>query len=172
MIQPGKYRARAQAPSVSFGVSKNGNEQVAITFDLLDENDQPSGETIAWIGTFTEKTMARTLESVANCGWDMSTGTSQVDTVEANVVELVIEHEEYEGRDRARVKWINRLGRAFSFETPLDQRAKAGLFARIKAHQQGKPATGATAPQRAAQRPAPRQQAQADDPGGDEDIPW
>lgn len=151
-IQPGKYRARAQADSVQFGVSKNGNEQIAITFDILDEGDGPTGHTITWIGFFTEKTEARTVESVGHCGWDMALGPTHADRVADNVVELVIEDEPYEGKSYVKVKWINRIGARFAFERPLEQSQRGSLFARIKARAQGKPSA---VPAAAPRRPAP-----------------
>lgn len=154
-IQPGKYRARAQADSVQFGESKNGTEQIAITFDLLDESDAPSGQTITWIGFFSEKTEARTVESVGHCGWDMATGPTNAPHVADNVVELVLEDEPYEGKSYLRVKWINRIGAKFAFEKPMDQGRTGALFARIKSRAQSKPgAVPAAQPRRLApQRP-------------------
>ena len=171
-IQPGKYRARAQADSVQFGESKNGKEQIAITFDLLDgENDAPTGHTITWFGFFTEKTEARTVESVGHCGWDMATGPTNAHRVADNVVELVIEDEEYEGKVRTKVQWINRIGAKFAFERPMDQSQKGSLFARIKARAQSKPSA---VPAAAPRRPAPQRPAVNGEAGGgmDDDIPF
>ena len=153
-IQPGKYRARAQADSVQFGESSKGTEQIAITFDLLDESDAPSGQTITWIGFFSEKTEARTVESVGHCGWDMATGPSNAHRVADNVVELVIEDEPYEGKSYLRVKWINRIGARFAFEKPMDQGRTGSLFARIKA----RAASTGAAPAAQPRRPAPQPQ--------------
>ncbi len=174
-IQPGKYRARAQADSVQFGESKNGKEQIAITFDLLDETDTETGHTITWFGFFTEKTEARTIESVGHCGWDMATGPTNAHRVADNVVELVIEDEEYEGKVRTKVQWINRIGAKFAFERPMDQGRAGALFARIKARAAAKPgAVPAAQPRRPApQRPAPASDLDGGNGGADDDqIPF
>ena len=171
-IQPGKYRARAQADSVQFGESSKGTEQIAITFDLLDESDAPSGQTITWIGFFSEKTEARTIESVGHCGWDMATGPSNAHRVADNVVELDIQNEEYEGKVRTKVQWVNRIGAKFAFERPMDQNQKGSLFARIKARSAAKPGSVPAAQPR---RPAPQPQRPAVNEGGsgvEDDIPF
>jgi hypothetical protein len=169
-IQPGKYRARAQADSVQFGMSKNGNEQIAVTFDILGEDDAPTGYTITWIGFFTDKTEARTVESVGHCGWDMTLGPTHAERIADNVVELVVEDEPYEGKSYLKVKWINRIGARFAFERPLEQSQRGSLFARIKAHAQGRgPSAAVAAPQ--PRRPTP-QRAAVSSGGAEDDIPF
>ena len=178
-IENGTYRARATgADGVQFGRASTGNEQIAITFALLDENDRPTEQQITWLGYFTDGTMERTLESIEICGWDMSTGTGECHHVADQIVLLVIESEEYNGKTYAKVKCINRVGGAgFRFAEVLDTRSVSGLMGRIRAH---KATSGAVAPVAASrsaqpQRGAPaRPQAQPKRPipPSDDDIPF
>lgn len=106
MISPGRYKARAT--DAQLGFTEGGKEQVAVAFEIVSDGDH-CGETITWYGYFTEKTTERTFESLRTCGWD-SDDLSQLDGVRGEC-EIVVEHEEDQnGKERARVKWVNRPG--------------------------------------------------------------
>ena len=127
MLENGKYRGRPT--SAALGLTKGGKEQIAVQFDLVD----PAGESIAWYGYFTEGTMERTIQSLRYCGWtgtDLSVFTEGQPLPEevCREVELVVEQEEYEGKVRAKVQWVNGGGGlALKNALTLDQ---AQAFAR------------------------------------------
>jgi hypothetical protein len=100
MIEPGYYKAKAV--SASLGYTSNGNEQVAMTVDLLD-----IGKTMTWYGYFTGKTTDRTLESLMIAGWD---GESLVSFEGLGTEEFVavVEEDTYNGETKTRISWINR----------------------------------------------------------------
>lgn len=165
-----KYAARAK--EWALGETAKGGEEVVVHFEILTPDAEMSA--INWYGYFTDKTWERTIESLRICGWT-GADLQSLDGLNANEVELVIEDEEYEGKMRARVRWVNRPG-GLSLKAPLSgDRAKsfaASMRDRIKA-------LDATSPQ----RPAPRTQpAMAPPPhigqnGGappltDDDIPF
>lgn len=100
MIAAGKYRARAV--SGDWGYTGNGNEQVAVLFQLAD-----TGEKITWYGFMTDKTADRTIESLLSCG---VTDLQSLSGIDANEVELDIAHDTYNGNTKAKVNWVNRLG--------------------------------------------------------------
>jgi hypothetical protein len=97
MLSPGYYRARAV--EYALGKTQNGTRQVAVRFEVLDEQGAPGGERVTWYGYFTEKTAERTLESLQYCGWE-GDDVTDLTGIERNEVQIVVEHEEYEGENQ------------------------------------------------------------------------
>ena len=122
------------ATAVSFGQSSNGNTQIAVGFDLGD------GQSITWIGHFTDKTTARTIESLMHMGWQGEDPTDLAD-LDVNAilvalpeaVELVCEPEEYNGNWTLKVQWVNKPGSGrFAFNEPLQGNALKAFGAQLK----------------------------------------
>src|SRR4051812_44973200 len=115
LIPAGKYPARAEHWRLA--QASTGSEQVAVDFKFTD----PTLGSILWFGYFTDKTFERTVESLRHCGWKgsdvLELDTPQAD-LNANEVVLVIEHETYEGKTRAKVAWVNARG-GVGITTPL-----------------------------------------------------
>jgi hypothetical protein len=123
-LEKAKYHAHAVA--VSFGTSENNNTQIAVQFSIVDPEDF-AGETIAWIGHFTDKTTERTIESLQHAGW-AGDDLSELDGLDEqgvrnalpDIVELVCEAEEYKEKWQLRVQWVNKMGGGrFAFKQPL-----------------------------------------------------
>lgn len=130
MLEAGYYRARA----VEWGLGKTekGNRHVAVRFETFDAEGRP-GESITWYGYFTEKTQERTLESLQHCGWE-GDDITELAGIERNEVQLVVEQEEYEGKRRAKVAWVNRPGGGgVAIKAPLDEAEKADFAREVKA---------------------------------------
>lgn len=120
MIEPGRYRAKAHEWGI--GAAGTGTKQVCVEFDLLDT----PGQTISWYGYFSEKALARTVESLRHMGWqgsDLSDLAEHGGALDTNEVILVVEHEQDKDEAgnlvfdeaqqpvvRARVRWVNGLG--------------------------------------------------------------
>lgn len=102
----GNHRARAK--EWALGVSSTGKEQIGVMFELV--GGEHAGKHITWFGYFTDGAVDRTLESLRHCGWD-SDNLADLDSLGANEVDLVVDDEEYEGKWRSRVKWVNRVSR-------------------------------------------------------------
>lgn len=121
----GKRRARATG-DVSFGMSSNGNLQIAVCFELNDQNDPFCGEQITWVGTFAEgKASEIALQALETCGW---VGDDVMDMIgiDSNDVELVIvEDTTADGtRQYDKVAFVNRIGASrFEFQKPLEGNA-------------------------------------------------
>jgi hypothetical protein len=107
----GTYRARAVESGL--GKASTGTEQVAVLFELLDEN----GLRITWYGYFSDKAYEQTVKALRACGWQGADPT-ELDTfatsgLGSNEVELVIEQEtaiDAQGNakgTRAKVRWVN-----------------------------------------------------------------
>lgn len=119
-MQKATYLARVTG--VSFGTASTGNNQVAVQCDIVSP-EEFGGESIAWIGHFTDKTTARTIASLRLLGWtgdDLSELEGDTGTLLPNEVELVCDVEEFEGELQLKVKWVNRPGGGrFAFKEPL-----------------------------------------------------
>ena len=126
MIDAGKYKARAAKGELSESGTKK-TPCIAVEFQLLD-----TGEFIWWYGYLTEKTETRTLESLQHAGFagaDIA-GDLMAQGLGSRDVELVIEHETYEGKTRARVQWVNSADGGGGSAMPDDK--KAAFAARMR----------------------------------------
>lgn len=175
MIEQGRHRARAV--NAELGTTKNGNEQIGIEFELLDL----PGQRIGYYGTFTERAMPITMKAMRTAGF-RGNDILDLSSLQGNTPEviLVVEHEEYDGQWRAKVKWVNSLG-GVSMRNALDPNAAKKFAARMRgefmAHdmsEDGNAPPPSQMPQRAPQRSsAPVGQPQ--DRGrrmSDDDIPF
>lgn len=113
---------RAHAKEWQLGMSSTGKEQIGVMFQII--GGEHDGKHITWFGYFTDGALDRTLESLRHCGWD-SDSLAELDNLGANEVELVCEDEEYEGRWRTRVKWVNRVSRLQMKEQMSPQQVQA-----------------------------------------------
>jgi hypothetical protein len=103
MAEAGIYRARAVQAALC--ETKSGKEQLAIEFALYDV-DGVEGEHVTYFGSFSDAALPHTLKALRTCGW-AGTDLADLSGVERNEVSLVLEDEEYEGRVRTKVKWVN-----------------------------------------------------------------
>lgn len=89
---------------VRWGRASTGTAQLALTFQLK------TGGTMEWIGSFAGETSSKISRRVLrNCGWDTKT-LKDLAGINENEVELDIQWEEYEGKYRQRIKWVNKPG--------------------------------------------------------------
>jgi hypothetical protein len=125
----GTWRCRAIAGSQQFGMSGNGNEQIAIGIEFTDGPNK--SRRAVWYGSFTEATEDRTIESLRYLGWsnDDFTNMEGLGSLEA---EAVLEEEVgQDGKARIRVRWINRA-RGPMFKDALDDNRLKAFSARMK----------------------------------------
>jgi hypothetical protein len=105
-LKDGIYRARALGAGL--GETKSGAEQVAIEFDFLDFE----GTRLTYYGTFSDKAVEHTLRALRTAGWrgDDLADLSSIGGPDAPEVDLVVENEEWEGKVRLKVRWVNPRG--------------------------------------------------------------
>jgi hypothetical protein len=132
-LKPGTFRARATAAVLA--ESGNGNPQIAISFQILDEAF--AGSTIPYYGSFSKnlgkgkKTpFQRTIEALRLCGWE-GDDLSDLSTVTANEVSLVLDFEEFEGEKKLKVKWVNAPG-GVAVKNPMNEVQAKGFAARMR----------------------------------------
>lgn len=112
---------KAKPHSWDLGMTKTGKEQIVVSFQLPAEGG--STRLVYWQGFFTEATVNRTIESLRYLGFEGDDVYSLVGGAGAlpNEVEIVTEMEEYEGKQRERVQWINRAGRLVAEQLAPDK---------------------------------------------------
>jgi hypothetical protein len=118
----GRYLARAV--DGAWGRTGTGIEQVAVLFKL--ETDRQ----LTWYGYLTDKTSERTMNSLITCG---VTDLETLAGLDTNEVELVIEHDTYNGKTTAKVLWVNALGSGgVHLKDKIEGSEKAGMLAKHK----------------------------------------
>lgn len=160
MIPEGRWEA--VPAGAALGETKTGKDQLGIAFDIpaLDRS-------ITGYFYFTEDTAKRTMQALRTCGWvgDDLCDLSSVGTDPELRVQLVIKHEEYEGKWQAKVAFVNPTG-GVALQKPLDQGRKVALAQRMRG-------LAMETAKSAAQRQAPRGNGAAPVTGHlDDDVPF
>lgn len=101
----GTFRARAQDAQLT--TSTNGTERVSLEFVVVEGEGQ--GERILWDGYLTEKSTEFTVKALRAMGWqgDDLADLSTVGTKDCNIL---TDEEEYKGKYKVKVKYVNELG--------------------------------------------------------------
>lgn len=139
----------------------------AVCFEVL--NGPQAGQKITAFLYFSDtagksgKTVfERSLESLRVCGFtgdDIDKFADQTPDIECSIV---VEHETYQGKTTAKVKWINQAGgQGFTFEKPLDATSLRKYSAQFKSKLRSIPVVAGKKAERQPPTAAP-----ADDEGG------
>ena len=131
MIPEGRYLARAK--SAQFGTSPvKGTDFVLVTFELI--GDTLPERSIGWYGYFSGGASKYTIESLKNCGCTFPEGDiTDLTGLGSRDAELNIRHEEWEGKTRAKVAFVNSPG-GVSPESKMGPAQLAGLKAKMRAN--------------------------------------
>jgi hypothetical protein len=173
MLAEGTYRGRPLRAAL--GRTGTGKEQLGVQFQLVD----PPGERLTWYGYFTDGTFDRTIESLRSCGWAGSDlAEFQGDVLPQGFdqeVELVVKHEEYNGKVSARIAFIN-SGGGLAMKEALDATQARAFAARMKGRIVALDRSSG-APRQQQRRPASNGPPTPDEPpggfdGGGDDIPF
>ena len=120
----GRYRAKAT--EVDLRVSKNGNDMVIANFYIEDERCS-----LPWSHTFgSTKAANEAIRSLRAMGW-RGTDITDLSGATDNEVELKVEMETWEGKKRAKVKYVDVPGKGIRGE-PMDAARKASFAERLK----------------------------------------
>jgi len=131
MIPAGAYVARATGQS-EFGQSDRGTDYLWINFEIT--RGELEHEKIGAYLYFSDAAASRSIEALRYCGCTFP-GDDMTDLVElnANEVELIVEHDTYNGETKAKVKWINSFGgRGVKEEQKMTPSAKASFKSRMR----------------------------------------
>jgi hypothetical protein len=162
-VPDGTYRARAVAGSEQLGFSSKGTEQIALVFALTGEGYEDQQGT--WFGYLSDAAAKYALASLRAAGWtgdDISeTPLPGVGDVEC---EVVIENEEYEGKTRSKIQFVNRVG-GVVLKTPMTDAQRKSFAARMKSAAVASRQENGVAAPKTATKPAPKSR----EPGEDDD---
>lgn len=109
MIGKGKHEVGIRSTCLTKSGQK-GTPCVAVVF----EDD--IGETITYWGYLTDAALEYTMKSLAAMGWKAEDHDGRIDSLDGTdllvgkKVEIVVDEEEYEGKVRSKVKFINEIG--------------------------------------------------------------
>lgn len=106
LLPEGPYTAVAVRHNVQWGKTNGGGEQIVVPLRIVE--GPHANKVRTYFGYFTEKTRDRTMESLRYMGW---TGDDLLNLGPLDqLVEIVVEHDEYKGDVRDRIAWINARG--------------------------------------------------------------
>lgn len=129
-VPSGTYRARGVPGSAQLGKTDAGNPQLAASFEIIDESH--AGTFVPWYGYFTDKTKKRTLESLRLAGWS-NDDIGEIEGFGDTEVDIVVEHNEWEGKVSARVAWVNRPGSGgIALKSPMNEAERKAFAAKLK----------------------------------------
>jgi hypothetical protein len=175
-ISPGYYRARAT--QAVLGRSSSGYEQAVVTFQLTEPGEF-EGALIAYYGSFHPNAEKYTLEALETCGFD----GNDLNSVTLNEVQLNVVNEEYNGKFRTKVAFVNKAG-AIAVRNALSEQESRDFVRRLGATMRATRARQGTSPNtsrpvsRGSAHDAPRSSvrtpaaAPIDAPSDTDDIPF
>lgn len=130
LIPKGNYRAKADPSGADFGQSGKGSDFVLIPYVITQ--GEYAGTVLGYRGFFTEKTTARTIESLMYSGCTFPSGeVTDLTGLGSTEVEIVVDHEEYEGKWYARIQWVNKPF-GISEQQKMDPSKKADFGSRMR----------------------------------------
>jgi hypothetical protein len=157
-LRDGQWEVRARVARSLLGVTGTGKQQLAVTFEYLDENNEKRFVTAYQF--FTDAALPWTVEALRALGWDPEANNWDIltldgtDVLKGREVALVLEEEEYEGKRRTKVRFINALGGAGVERLAPDQAKSFASDLRRRLMQAAPPKAGG-AKGGAAKKPAP-----------------
>lgn len=99
MIEAGTYVAKVASKVIS--LTKKGDPQVVVTFNIKDKGS------VTYFGYFSDKALPYTIKNLITLGLKGNNPAGEIEI--GKEVELVVDFETYEGKDRLKVKYINSL---------------------------------------------------------------
>lgn len=109
LIQQGKHPARADKTSYELGEDQNGKPFAFLSFDIIDGPDK--GRTIGGYFYLTDAAKDYSIEKLRNAGASFPGGDIFAnDGIGDSDCQIVVEHEEYNGKTSAKIKFVNKRG--------------------------------------------------------------
>lgn len=142
MLAKGRYKAKAvdQGDGVYFVLDENENTKnkfVKVQLEIIEGPE--AGKTITWFGSFTTKTVDGTLEALRTLGFKGDDLLVQQPLT--NEVSIEVQHEaDQSGKMRAKVRWINKLGKGTA--SSMDETSKRMFAAGLRDALRAKPEVG------------------------------
>ena len=119
-------------------VGQNSTPQVIVQFEII-EHETTAGRRIFWFGFLSDKAAEYTLKNLRTCGFVGDDLASVLTQPINNIVQLSIEHQEYDGKASARVAFINSPYAGIKIAKPMVGADLARFAATLKAKLKGIP---------------------------------
>lgn len=158
MVSAGLHRGKIIAPTADpWGTTpvkedgSGGSDFVQLS-GVITEGEF-KGQMLSWTGWFTDKAMARTIDSLKYCGCTFpNNDVTDLTGVDANEVLFQVEHQTFESdtgtKTFARIAFINSLARGVNPEVQMDPSRKASfkqkMMGQIAQSKMGKSGNGGT----------------------------
>jgi hypothetical protein len=141
LVPVGYYAAKVVPISVDeeevwaqFGETGTGTMQVVLHFEITDGEFR--GRRLPWFGYFTDDSWTRTMDSLEIAGFEGDDVEQFAKQEVDKLVSITVDHNEYEGKTRARVAWVNKPGGGVvKVSNPLDSKGLRLLASKLKAKQ-------------------------------------
>ena len=170
MLNEGTYKAKPISHDMSY--TKAGDEMIGVALEITAP-ESCQGQFITWYGTFGEKALRFTKEALRNMGF---VGNNLAEMQLDQEVQITVEHDEWDGKTRAKVRWVNSLNGRANIKDPMAPKAVRQFAAEMKAFFDDGPAHSGQESQRQQPQqqepPAGRFQDDAPPPDDDSDIPF
>lgn len=132
-----KGRHAAVPRSIQFGYAGEDNKpQAAVAFEIVGETDPFAGWTITAFLFLHDNSWERSIESFRYMGWtgdDLVELPDLCDAGQLGEVDIVVDHEEYQEKLQAKVKWVNRRrGSGVQLKKPMEGDDLADFAMRMK----------------------------------------
>jgi hypothetical protein len=132
-----KGRHAAVPRSIQFGYAGEDNKpQAAVAFEIVGETDPFAGWTITAFLFLHDNSRERSIESFRYMGWtgdDLVELPALCEAGQLGEVDIVVDHEEYQEKLQAKVKWVNRRGGGgVQLKKPMEGTALADFAMRMK----------------------------------------
>jgi len=140
-MKAGTYQV--QVVDFDLGYSETGTEQAAIRFSVL-EGQECEGETIVGYLFFSERAVERAIQTLRKMGWTgMDIGCISTDDLQ-NTMEIVVDTEQYNGKDVLKVKWIQLPGERGALQkNSMNDNQRLDFSERMRGIAMSMPAPGA-----------------------------
>jgi len=131
MLLPAGYY-NAKCIEFQWCLSSKGTKSIACRFELQTDSDVSlENNHLTWFGYFSEKAWARTCEALNHMGWD-GLDLTELGKLDQNVSLSIIE-DEYEGKIRNKIQWVNSVGRkGISVQSPMSETDVRQFAAQMK----------------------------------------
>lgn len=166
LISKGRHMARPV--SIQFGYAgEDDKPQAAVLFDLVGDQDPYNGWSITAFCFLHDKSWERSIESFRNMGWtgdDLEELPALCESGQLADVEIVVDHEAYQGEWQAKVKWINKPGGgAVKLKKPMEGSALKNFASQMRGKVRTVPSNGAS---------TASSQRHPNAPGNNDDLPF
>src|SRR3990167_7293401 len=128
-MTPGKYLAKI----INYGVSESSTGKLRVEIQFGFKDNEGAEQKLFWHGYFTEKSLPITAKALVVCGLSgndhdaLAAGPSSGLLNMEAPVQIEVVNEEFEGKTRSKIAWVNSPGGAKFMEPKMAVQKLKGL---------------------------------------------